>query len=204
MKSRTILAVLALLPALFGAGTQQSGPPPELVRAARGLFYAPSVRGDPDRLEAIVAEVYETAADHLLFTGSRAREATALLLYSVMYHESGLRPHIERCDCSHGDGDCDKGHAYGLPQLHAEHFPNHTTDEVCSDRRLQIRLAAQLLAGLRYRCSTGMEAALGAWNSGDCQVNGVAASIYRVLESLLQRARIRVHVADSKWVARRG
>lgn len=172
-----------------------------LTEATRSLHYAPSA-GDTDRLDTILAETYTAASKRPLFQGDSAIEATALLLYAVMYHESGLRPHIEHCDCTRGDGDCDKGHAFGLPQLHAEWFQGHPRDEVCSNRTLQVELAMDLLAKEKKFCGGSPRHWVAGYHAGNsCVALGYASNVDGVFRTLLSRAQIRIAPNGKGWTA---
>lgn len=196
------LLPLFFLVGLLGASAPASSVPSNLTAAARSLSYSRTVTADRDRLDTILVETYETAAQAPVFDGPMGQEATALLGYAVMYTESGLRPHIERCDCTKGDGDCDHGHAYGLGQVHAEHFQGHTRDEVCSNRRLQIELSMEYLARTRAWCGASPEIWTGGYNAGACRTTHSGLSSYGVFRALLRKAGIKVRpTRDKRWVA---
>jgi Transglycosylase SLT domain len=202
----------------LGASQSEEGPTTErLEEAALSLSYAKSAKADTDRLKSIMADTYAFAeglastgkqTERLLFEGNAAREAHAILLYSVMYNESGMRPHIERCDCTHGDGDCDQDEAAGLPQIHKDHFRGHTKEEVCADRKLQIELASAVLAEKKTNCGS-FPLTLGAYNAGGCVIPaptiegrpGYVERASRVFQILLRKAKINVRQQGRKWVA---
>jgi len=188
-----------------------------LGEAALSLSYAKSAKRDTERLRAIMGDAYAEAVavadEKLLFEGDAAKEAQALLLYAVMYNESGMRPHIERCDCTHGDGDCDNGAAAGLPQIHKEHFQGHSWEEVCADRKLQIRLASAVLAQKKTNCGT-FALTLGGYNAGECIIPAPPPSLpgqkekpdyvaraSRVFQILLRKVKIDVRQQGRQWVA---
>lgn len=182
------------------------------------LSYARSAKEDAARLKTIMTEAYEHAAalaktNGLLFEGDRAVEAQAIFLYALMYNESGMRPHIERCDCTKGDGDCDHGEAFGLPQIHVEHFQGHTADEVCASRKLQIELASAVLARKKAMCGT-FPLTFGAYNAGSCvipppppvaegqrPIPDYVSRASRVFQVLTRRAQIDVRTRGREWVA---
>jgi len=197
MKKLTALFVFMLGVLGFAPGTTD-----RLNDATAKLRYAKAVTDDADRLRTIVNETYATATERPLFTGEAGSEATALLLYAVLYHESGLRAHIEHCDCTKGDGDCDNGHAFGLPQLHAEWFQGHPRTEVCSDRPLQMRLALDLLWKTHDMCHGSPERWTAAYHSGsDCTVSGYSHNVNLVFTTLLGQAKIRVTRDYTGWSA---
>lgn len=201
---------------LLGASQPEEsviGPPKDrLEEAALSLSYAKSAKADTDRLKAIMAEAYaeaEALADEkLLFEGSAAKEAHAILLYAVMYNESGMRPHIERCDCSKGDGDCDQGKAAGLPQIHKDHFQGHSKQEICADRKLQIKLESAVLAQKKTNCGS-FPLTLGGYNAGECIIPaptvegrpGYVDRAARVFDILLRTAKIDVRQRGRQWIA---
>jgi hypothetical protein len=215
---QTLLLLLALCLVGASAPEEPVTEEPALAEVALVLSYAQSAKGDVERLKTIMSEAHAHAlalgeADKLLFQGERAVEAQAILLYAVMYNESGMRPHIEHCDCSKGDGDCDHGEAFGLPQIHVEHFRGHTRDEVCSDRRLQIELASAVLAQKKQNCER-FELTIGSYNAGGCVIPappppepgkkpmpGYVDRAKRVFEILARRAQIDVRWRGKDWVA---
>lgn len=182
--------------------------PEPTLHAVRSLSYAPSVERELGRVAGIAADAFDVASDSRfdskLFVGSRSVEATTLLLWAVVYYESGLRPHIERCDCTQGDGDCDHGHALGLPQLHALWLQGRSAPEVCGDRHLQLWLA--LSGPLLYAktiCGRSLVAALGAYNSPAalCAVTKYGSSTYATFQKLIEKAGIVVRVQGKTWSA---
>jgi len=203
MRTKMLITLLFItLSLVLGFTPATDNPVDRLSGATRALRYSKAVTDDADRLKTIVAETYSTAASMPLFTGEAGSEATALLLYAVMYHESGLRPHIEHCDCTKGDGTCDNGHAFGLPQLHAEWLQGHGHDEVCSDRPLQVRLARDLLFKTRAMCKGSPERWVAAYHSGnDCTVSGYSHNVNEVFVTLLQKSKIQVKRDYTGWSA---
>lgn len=200
------MKTLILLVTLLGVlGFTDATPPIErLTTATSKLRYAKAVTDESGRLQTIVAETYATAAGNPLFNGDvlAGNEATALLLYAVLYHESGLRAHIERCDCTKGDGTCDNGHAFGLPQLHAEWLHGHSTEEFCADRKLQMQLALDLLQKTKSMCHGSAERWMAAYHSGnDCTMSGYSHNVNEIFTTLLGRAGIRVARDYTGWRA---
>lgn len=195
------LLPLLFLVGLIGASAPAVPVPLTLTEATHSLRYAKAVESEPGRLEAIMAETYEAAGDTPVFGGPKGREASALLMYAILYNESGLRPHIERCDCTHGDGNCDHGHAYGLPQIHAEHLAGHSREEVCADRALQIQLAMRWLAKIRKVCGGGPEILTGCYNTGQCMTSASGNNSEAVFQRLLRRAHLRVELVNNEWTA---
>jgi hypothetical protein len=82
---------------------------------------------------------------------------TARALVATAAVESGFRGTIERCECR--EGECDRGLAVSLYQLHRYHFHGHTAEEICSSNRLATELTARVLSGLAKRVG-GMGEAL--------------------------------------------
>jgi hypothetical protein len=188
---KTKLALFLIILGIFGFASRSAVE--RLAPATRSLRYAPSAMA-AGRLDAIIEEAYDVAAAKPLFGGTAGAEATALLLYSIMYHESGLRPHIERCDCTKGDGDCDRGRAFGLPQIHAQWFQGRSRDDVCADRRLQMRLAMDLLQHVKSMCGGDPERIAAGYHHGtSCDVDGYAANVGHVFTGLLMKAEIRMY-----------
>jgi hypothetical protein len=202
MRILPIVLRCALLSVILGFAPPAGSPVDRLGAATARLRYSKAVTSDAKRLKDILAETYSTAAPDPLFTGDAAGEATALLLYAIMYHESGLRPHIERCDCSKGDGDCDQGLAAGLPQIHPEWFQGHSKDEVCADRRLQMKLALDLLQRVKKACGGNPERLAGGYHHGtSCEIAGYAQNVNDVFVKLLGAAKIRVWRDRTGWAA---
>jgi hypothetical protein len=212
-----LLVVVCLLGASQPVETVPT--PVELEEAALVLSYAKSAKRDTDRLKAIMDEAYQAAQTiaqsdtetpltpgrpvpvaRLLFEGPSAKEAHALLLYAILYNETGMRPHLERCDCTHGDGDCDHGAAAGLGQVHVEHFQGHTKEEICADRKLQIELTSAVLDKKKAMCGS-VKLTIGAYNAGDCENTDYAKHGDRVFQILLRKAQIDVRQSGKQWIA---
>jgi hypothetical protein len=200
MKTKPIL-LLILLIGVFGFAPAETSAIDRLDNATQSLRYAPSAR-DSKRLSTILAETYDAAAASTLFDGPAGTEATALFLYALMYHESGIRPHIEHCNCTRGDGDCDKGLAAGLPQIHPEWFQGHTKSEVCADRRLQMELAMDLLQRVKKVCGGNPDRIAAGYHYGtSCEVAGYAQNVRGVFVRLLEKAKIRMRRDRAGWSA---
>lgn len=194
-----------LLLFVFGVATSSAATVPEsAMRAVRSLTYARSVERELGRVTAVAADAFEVSSSNKLFEGSRAAEATMLLLWAILYTESGIRPHIERCDCTKGDGDCDHGHAVGLPQLHALWLQGRSESDVCADRHLQMSLALSgPLANAKTLCGSSIIKTLSAYNSpaAACAVTKYASSTYGTFRQLIDKAGIVVRVKDKGWSA---
>jgi hypothetical protein len=200
MKTLLLLLVLSV-----AAPTSTATVPEPTLRAVRSLKYARSVERELGRVSAVAADAFETSKGNNLFEGPRSAEATMLLLWTIIYNESGIRPHIEVCDCTKGDGDCDHGHALGLPQLHSEWLQGQSASDVCSNRKLQMSLALTgPLAHAKEICGSSFITTLSAYNSpaAACAVTPYARTTYSTFQQLLQRAGIVVRVGPKKsWSA---
>ena len=101
-----------------------------------------------DRVTDIAAEVHEVVSEEgiaLPFTGPAKVKASEAAVMAVMVHESGLDERVERCE-SPWKGANDHGTSWGLGQVKAHWYLGHTKDEVCADRKLQIRVTLNALA----------------------------------------------------------
>ena len=202
--------ILALAVGVTAAHAQPS--PTDVIKS---LGLSEAVRADEDRLNAITAEVLLQGKETPLFGGRRGIDATALLMLGIAFHETGLQERYERCDCR--PGECDNGHAYGLPQLHAEHFsgPRRVTDEdyttadFCAQRVVQWTTQVRALARDKAWCKSidpqfedrGPMIWLGAYNSGQCRASTAGTMAYANFTRMAQRAGIRVEKHGSRWVA---
>lgn len=199
------MKTLLLLLVLSAAVPSTTPTVPEAsMRAVHSLSYARSVERELGRVSAVAADAFDLSKRNNLFEGPRGAEATMMLLWSILYNESGIRPHIEHCDCTKGDGDCDHGHALGLPQLHSEWLQGKSESDVCSDRKLQLLLALTgPIAHAKDLCGSSFITTLSAYNSpaAACAVTRYASATYGTFQQLLQRAGIVVRVRDKVWSA---
>ena len=160
-----------------------------LAETALAAFVAlrPGV-GDADRawfadVAADVATVVQDEPARLLPFGgaAAARERAVRLLVAVAWHETGLRPDIDRCE-RFGDG----GRSVGLWQIHqSSGWGGYSTrSELCGDRRAQVRAASRALAFGVARCGGTVAGAATAYNAGRCGEPGAYA---RHVEAALAR-----------------
>lgn len=174
------------------------------------LKLAPAVRADQARLGALVTDFVEVASEEPFFDGDAAEAASALLALAAAYHESGLDPRVERCQKMPWKHSNDDGVALGLMQAHREWLPKvfpdepPSRDEVCVDRRLQIRLGVGVLRAAQAQCpGKGPEFWYGAFAAGQCGITGVSAATYGVFRRLTTGAGIIVErAAGRRWRAR--
>jgi hypothetical protein len=132
-------------------------------------------------LAAIVSDQNEPP----VFNGPAGREATAILLSAIAWHESAFRRDVDACKGARSKGD--DGRSLGLLQVMAG--PNHegySADEICSDRRLALRLGLHVLRRAKENCSKGGPRSwLQSYASGGCgtpsnATQGVCAAFERV------------------------
>jgi hypothetical protein len=194
-----LIALVALLVMTAGARPQ-----PSPVDALKSLGLSEQVRADEDRLTSITTETLLEAKSAPLFAGKRGVDATALLMLGIAFHESGFLPDVESC-VRRGDS----GHAYGLPQLHAEHFGDYTAEEFCASRVAQWERQANLLRRVKAWCKSidpqledrGPIVWLGAYNSGQCGVSKAGTQAYANFERMARVAGIRVEKHGRRWAA---
>jgi hypothetical protein len=179
-------------------------PGPTPIDALKSLGLSDAVRADESRLSAIVGETLTQANATPLFGGRRGKDATALLMLGIAFHESGFLPDVETCE-RRGDG----GHAYGLPQLHAEHFGEYSQEDFCASRVAQWERQADLLRRVKAWCKSidpdledrGPLYWLGAYNSGKCAPSVAGTSSYANFRRMAMTAGIRVEKHGKRWVA---
>jgi hypothetical protein len=179
------------------------------LEALKSLGLSKRVREDEDRLAAIINEVTKTAKQRPLFKGARAVEATAMIYLGIAFHESGLKHDVESC-AERGD----HGAAYGLPQLHKEHFTTHDREydvgEVCGHREVQWWLQSILLQNIKRFCKStdpefidhGPEVWFGAYHSGNCIISGTSLFHFINFNHLIKKMGITVYRSGKEWYAR--
>ena len=110
------------------------------------------------RYESIAEDITAVAMDEAeppLFTGPAAREATAALLSTIAWHESGFRKDVDNCRGTYSKGDA--GRSISLLQvMSGPNYEGHSATEICEDRRLAIRLGLHVLRRAKNGCMGGL------------------------------------------------
>jgi hypothetical protein len=129
------------------------------------------------RYESIAEDISAVAMDEdepPLFTGPAAREATAVLLSAVAWHESGFRKDVDICKGARSKGD--KGRSVGLLQvMKGPNYEGHSATEICQDRRLAIRLGLHVLRRAKETCRGGPRVWLQSYAAGGCGIRSSSA-----------------------------
>lgn len=143
-----------------------------LVTALALVLQAVLPRMDGGRLEDIAQDVVEVVEEEV--SQGNVRLATSLgvnLLSTVAITESGLKESVEDCT-DKGDG----GRSIGLGQvMGTKNWEGHTKAEICSNRKLQLRLALHVLD----RCwshTVNTDATFRCYTSGDSAVPSAVAN----------------------------
>jgi hypothetical protein len=132
---------------------------------ARTLFFlAGSLLAPKETVDA--SSVWETAqalaevVEELppVYDGPEGRERTALLLWSMAYHESRWDPWAYN----------PTGGDTGIVQVRALWFRGHARDEILGDARLGFELGLRALLDCRKACGGTTTSWLGAYASGKC------------------------------------
>lgn len=111
--------------------------------------------------EDMVAVVKEETSNESLRSALVHDDALALLTAAVV-NESAFREDVETCKVS-GDG----GRSVGLGQvMRGQNWEGHTRNEICSDRKLQLRLALHVIDRCWER-TPRPDAALRCYAAGD-------------------------------------
>lgn len=145
-------------------------------------------RGDvkQDRLrvvsEDIVSVVEQEVSGNSLKSGMKIEDAIPLLA-AVALGESNLRRDIETCKVT-GDG----GRSVGLGQvMRGPNWQGHTRTQICSNRKLQLKLALHVLDVCRLR-SKDSPSVLKCYTSGDPSKNSFAARHEYALYNRLRKS----------------
>lgn len=129
------------------------------------------------RYAAVAADIAEIAFEESeppLFEGPAGREATALLLTAIAWHESGFRKDVETCHGPIAKGD--HGRSIGLFQIiRGPNREGHSAKDICADRKLQIRLGLRTLRRAKEHCGGSPLTWLQAYGSGRCHTAHRAA-----------------------------
>jgi hypothetical protein len=111
--------------------------------------------------EDIVSVVDDETSNKLLKSTIKRDQAIAMIAAAVT-HESGFSEKVENCKIN-GDG----GKSIGLGQVMiGQNWEGHTRKEICSDRKLQLRLALHVIDRCWQRTPNGA-AAFRCYTSGD-------------------------------------
>lgn len=97
-----------------------------------------------ERFETVIDDMV-TVVDNEIKIGSMKssleREEALAMLSAAFIHESGFREEVENCKIV-GDG----GRSVGLGQvMRGQNWQGHKKHEICSDRKLQIKLSLHVL-----------------------------------------------------------
>lgn len=129
------------------------------------------------RYESMAADIAAVAFEEdepPLFDGPAGREATAMLLTAIAWHESGFRKDVETCHGPIAKGD--RGRSIGLFQIiRGPNREGHSASDICNDRKLQIRLGLRTLRRAKDFCGGSPLVWLQAYGSGRCHVSHRAA-----------------------------
>jgi Transglycosylase SLT domain len=129
------------------------------------------------RYESIAEDISAVAMDENeppLFKGPAGREATAVLLSAVAWHESGFRKDVDICKGIRSKGD--HGLSVGLLQvMKGRNYEGHSANEICEDRRLAIRLGLHVLRRAKETCHGGPRLWLQSYAAGFCDIDSSSA-----------------------------
>lgn len=142
-----------------------------------------------DSIAADIAAVLSDENEVPLFEGPAAREATGLLLATIAWHESGYRKDVDTCKGALSRGD--HGRSVGLLQvMRGPNYEGHTAKEICSDRRLAIRLGLHVLRRAKETCpGVGPKGWVQSYTSGYCGVRSSSAkAVCKAFELVGQRS----------------
>jgi hypothetical protein len=135
----------------------------------RGYVREPLVDAE-QRYESIADDISAVAMDENeppLFKGPAGREATAVLLSAVAWHESAFRKDVDICKGVRSKGD--QGLSVGLLQvMKGRNYEGHSAGEICEDRRLAIRLGLHVLRRAKDTCQGGPRLWLQSYAAGWC------------------------------------
>lgn len=98
----------------------------------------------PERIESIfkdIVSVVESEHTSGQMKSSITMDDSIPMLAAAAVVESGFREEVERCKLS-GDG----GRSIGLGQvMRGQNWEGHTKEEICTDRKLQLRLSLHVI-----------------------------------------------------------
>lgn len=142
-----------------------------------------------DSIATDIAAVLSDETEVPLFQGPAGREATALLLATIAWHESGFRKDVDSCKGALSRGD--QGRSVGLLQvMRGPNYEGHSAKEICSDRQLAIRLGLHVLRRAKETCpGAGPKGWVQSYTSGYCGVrSGAAKAICTAFENVGQKS----------------
>lgn len=134
---------------------------------------------EPDRAQAIAADIVAVAQEEPFFEGDAGAEATALLLVAIAKVESEFLERIEQCRCR--KRECDNGRSKGLFQI------MRGDPAMCGDRQMQARAAIEVLREGRRMCGD-IRRALGVYNSGRCRETKASKRVHAYWQRLMRDA----------------
>lgn len=152
-----------------------------ILTAVLALFGNRTVPVDmAQRYATTIENVVQT--EELPFHGRQAKERTALLLWSLAYHEAGIDMEaIEECRFKSIPGATqDHGKSVGVTQLYeGASWRGYTRQEICGNLDLQLRLGLRYLTEQVQRCRTSVESGLTGYNRNKCETSYYAREIIR-------------------------
>ncbi len=118
-----------------------------------------------------------------LFSGPAGREATAVLLSAIAWHESHFRKDVDACKGARAKGD--KGRSISLLQVMAgPNYEGHSASEICQDRRLAIRLGLHVLRRAKESCRGTPRDWMQSYAAGAC---GIRSNVSRDVCTAFER-----------------
>lgn len=146
---------------------------------------------EPDRAQAIAADIAAVSEAESFFEGEAGPAATALLLVSIGRIESNFLERVEKCECR--KGECDNGRSIGLFQI------MRGDPAMCGDRQAQARAALSVLQEARRMCKDTPRT-LGAYNSGRCRKTKASRYVYATWRRLLRENGIVMRGERAEWI----
>ena len=146
---------------------------------------------EPDRAQAIAADIAAVSEAASFFEGEAGPAATALLLVAIGRAESNFLERVEKCECR--KGECDRGRSIGLFQI------MRGDPSMCGDRQKQARAALSVLQECRRMCKDTPRA-LGAYNSGRCRKTKASRYVYATWQRLLRKNGIVMRGERAEWI----
>lgn len=156
------------------------------------VLHASLPKIDEERLRAVtddmIAVVEDESKNSLFKSNIKSDEALAMLTAAVL-NESGFSADVENCKIN-GDG----GKSIGLGQvMRGQNWEGHSRKNICSDRKLQLRLALHVIDKCWSR-TPRPDAAFRCYTSGDAAKDSKTArreyNSYRKFKNVIDKFRV--------------
>lgn len=161
---------------------------------------------DRMRLHGVAQDIWAAAdaipVDRQPFQGEAAKEASAVALTTIAFHESGFWQKVQDCSiCYPGSAWCDRGRSVSLFQLRegSSSWGSYTRKDLCTDNSKAAERAMAVLA--RHRRAGVPVTLFDAYARGGAGISPgrAAVEMSRIFDTFAPKAGLRVKGMTATW-----